>query len=167
MDALFLHTVMLNINLDLTFSTSTQKRIGTPLGVGRPLFSTIKGSLVEKALPALKISHSRWLQQPLEISVCYFKDWINPGMGCAPFNARKGTCERCSLSSSIGSLCLTESSGSWEKDLRGTKFLNTLQRPLPILPTVSDTLQNTQALWLSNLFQKMPVLSTGRENTIR
>jgi hypothetical protein len=159
--------VMLSINLDLTFSILTRKRIGTPPGVGRQLSSTIKGNSAEKALPALKIFHNRWLQQPLGISVYYFNDWINPGMGSAPFNARKGTCERCSLSSLIGFLWLTEFSGSLEKALRGTNFLNTFQRSLPMVPTVSDTLRNSRAVWLSNLFQKMPVSSTGRENTIR
>ena len=167
MDALFLHIVMPNINLDPTFSTLIRKRIGTPPGVARPLFSTIKGNLAEKVLPGLRIFHNRWLQLPLEISVCYFNDWINPGMGSAPFNVRKGTCERCSLSSSIGSHWWTESSGSLEKAPRGTDFLNTFQRSLPLVLTVFDTLRNSRALWLSNLFQKTPVSSTGRENTIR
>ena len=145
MDALFLHIVMPNINLDLIFSTLTRKRIGTPPGVGRPLSLTIKENLAEKALPDLKTFHNRWLQQPLGISVCYFNDWISPGMGSAPFNARKGTCERCSSSSLIGYRWWTESSGSLEKALRGTNFFNTFQHSLPIVLMVCDTLRNSRA----------------------
>ena len=97
------------------FYFNTKRYWDPAWGGERPLFWTIKGNLAEKALPDLKISHNRWLQQPLGISVCYFNYWINPGMG--PSRSMPGRAHakgvHCRHQSAIAGS--TESSGSLEK----------------------------------------------------